>query len=121
MYKLIREAIELFLTAIYINSRGESETRTVQTGGTFSYGYPLETGTLKITSEEYRHETRFKRWYLPKRIHYTYLIHVVKHTGDDKEVLDVFPMPMNCWKIFAGTTFPHREAMKERLHHYIKT
>lgn len=121
MYKLFREALLLFLTAIYINCRGESETQTVQTGETFSYSYPLEIGMLRITSEEYKHETKFKRWYLLDRVRYTYLVSVVKHIGDVKEVLEVFPMYMNCSRRFAGTTLPHREAMKERLHQYIQT
>lgn len=121
MYKLFGEALLLFLTAIYINCRGESETLTVQTGETFSYTYPLEVGLVKITSEEYKHETKFKRWYMPDRTRYTYLVHVVKHVDDVQETIETFPMPMNCLKFFAGTTFPHREAMKERLHHYIQT
>lgn len=121
MYKLFREALLLFLTAIYINCRGESETLSVLTGETFSYTYPLEVGLVRITSEEYRHEIKFKRWYMPNRVRYTYLVRVVKHMGEEKELIEVFPMPMNCLKFFASTTFPHREALKERLHQYIHT
>ena len=119
MYKLFGEAFKLFLTAIYINSRGESDTKTMATGEIFSYSCDHHDGLLKFTSEEFRHVTKFSRWYLPKHVRYTYLVSVIKESEGLRNVIEVFPMPMLCSKKFAQTTLPHRLAISECLHRFI--
>ena len=115
MYNLLKEGLFLFTPAIYIQCRGTSETKTIQTGEEFSYTYPYGEGELKLTSSEYLHEVSFKRWFLPKQVRYTYLIQVNKIVDGEKELLEVLPMPMLCSKRFAGTSLPHRLAVSECL------
>lgn len=121
MYKLFRDAFELFLTAVYINCRGESDTQTIHTGETFSYSCPTGQDLLKLTSKEYKHETSFKHWYMPKQVRYTYLVSVNKHSEEVDELVEVLPMPMLCSKRFAGTTLPHRLAISECLTRFLPT
>ena len=112
MTKLIREAFAVLIAALYISIRGESETSTFTTGKTFSYTYPLETGLLKLASIEYKHVEKFKQWFLPNRIYYTYLVQV---KGEGDEAIRSIPMPMLCSRLFAETTLPHRLAIAECL------
>lgn len=114
MLRLIYEAFQVLVAAIYSIIRGESETYTVDTGKCFSYTFRTDHLPLRFTSQEFRHVTKFKRWYMSSRVRYSYLVQV-SETNESGEVrmLRCIPMPLLCSRYFTDSSLPHRLAITE--------
>lgn len=121
MLKLMREAFSLFFTAMYINVRGESETFTVATGETFTQTHHHETSSFRFVSAQFKHVEKFKHWYRPNIVRYTYLVQAIELRDGEMTLLQTIPMPMQCWNLFARTTLPHRLACSACLRLFVQT
>ena len=114
------QLLRSFLTVLHVLLRGRSWVDTIPTGNEYSFTHriPMDTGKERLVvfrCKQYRHITHYARWYIPRRIHYTYTVEMAKVDDDEYTDYHMGVYPQLCSRYLNKTTYPLRCAINAHL------
>lgn len=99
------------LVIIIVLFRGSTTNKTVFTGSKFRYVHGPENDQYVFESQERKHTTKYARWFMPRKIRYSYVVEIAKVVGNDFLGGAIKSYPLLCTEFLRRGTFAHRCAI----------
>lgn len=119
----MKDLFKNFFTNVYVTVRGNSNVTVTKTDNVFNYHYSVlnletqkEEKFIDLICHQFKHEVRYKHWWMIDRCFYTYRVEVV--FLKDVSNVSQFPhydFPQMCSKFLINTHFPHLCAINAYL------
>lgn len=114
------QLLSSFFVVLFFMLRGESTVKTTVTERDYTYRHAFSTVNGKMRSiifrcKQHRHFIRYKHWFIPNRVFYTYGVEMINIDGTDFVDYHVAHYPHIGFCFLANTTYPHRCAVNAHI------
>ena len=123
MIKIWLQILTAWFIELYTQLRGRVVVHTDVTVRGFKYTHLIpvqgeDTVKLVFVCRQHRHVMRYERWYIPRKVRYSYVVEMVRYKGVDRLDSAVSQYPQLCTAFLNHTTWPHRCAVNAYLDAY---